>query len=517
MAASAIRNAPLPDPASPPPPDDAVSARASLSALRQAAQQISSNDLTSVERLALLDRLRTQALQYLPHQRLTYIGQPLPLADDERLAWEEQVALWHAFYFGFALCADIAEPDHAAMVWARAIDSLGRAIREHGRVYRAVPPVLWRELNSCYRTAEACDLHTIPVASGDASGSVATCQLAFLAAVLHDAAHLAALSGAQIRVVERWLPRWIGNASLLIDAPAQATRSPLAIRLDGDTGPRLARDLVRDDQLRYIDTAAIGAHLRNLASALRERRNDADVTLALSDLPRPDLERLLTHLYVQWCSTGTGRHEDRDESTTRAQVAITMHAIHFQISGRAFRQPGVRYTREEEHDLATFGHITERTEQRLLTGRSSALEPWEIVNRGTGGSLGMLRKPDFQTRIGHGQLVAVRTSSAMPPMLGVIQRLRVESDGTLNAGMRLVATEARGVAVRIPSSPTLQFERALLLPGNDERKAPESIIVPIGRYLPGTILELHDKRTEKVQLGEVLERGFEFERFACER
>ena len=517
VPAPAIRNtAPL-DSTSTPTTNTVAGARASLAEVRHAAQQISTNDLASIERLALLEQLRAQALQLLSQQRLNYIGQALPLAEDERLAWEEQVALWHAFYFGFALCADITEPDRAAMVWVRALDSLGRAIREHGRVYRAVPPALWKELNSCYRTAEACEVHVTAVPAGDIPGAVHTCKQILLATLLHDAANLAALSGGQMRVVERWLLRWVDHADLLADAPAEAARSPLAIRLDGDTGARRAQNLPKDESLRYIDTSALGPHLRGLAAALREQRHHADLALALGDMPRPDIERLLTHLYVQWCSAGTGRHEERDESTVRAQVATNLHAIHFQISGRAFRQPGMRYTREEEHDLATFGHITERTEQRLLTGRSAALEPWEVVNRGVGGSLGLRRKPDLQTRIGHGQLIAVRTSSAMAPMLGVIQRLRAESDGAMSAGMRLISGDARGVAVRIPSSPTPGFERALLLAADNARKVPESIIVPTGSYLPGTILELHDKRTEKVQLGEVLERGFEFERLTCER
>jgi hypothetical protein len=514
--APAIQNA-LPLDSTSNPTTNTGGARASLTALRQAAQQISSNDLASIERLALLEPLRTQALQLLSQQRLNYIGQPLPLAEDERSAWEEQVALWHAFYFGFALCADITEPDRAAMVWARALDSLGRAIREHGRVYRAVPPALWKELNSCYRTAEACEVHATPVTAGDIPGTMHTCKQVYLATLLHDAANLAALSGGQMRVVERWLARWVDHADLLADAPAEAARSPLAIRLDGETGARHSQNLPKDEYLRYLDTSALGPHLRGLAAALREQRHHADLAPALADLPRSDVERLLTHLYVQWCSAGTGRHEDRDESSVRAQVATNLNAVHFQISGRAFRQPGMRYTRDEEHDLATFGHITERTEQRLLTGRSATLEPWEIVNRGAGGSLGMRRKPDLQSRIAHGQLIAVRTSSAMTAMLGVIQRLRTESDGGMNAGMRLIANEARGVAVRIPSSPTPGFERALLLAADNARKVPESVIVPAGSFLPGTILELHDKRTEKVQLGEVLERGFDFERLTCER
>lgn len=515
--ASAIRNPTSSDSTSTTTSNPPDGVRASLTALRRAAQQISANDLAPLERFTLLEQLHAQALQLIAQQPANYVGQPLPLDDSERLAWEEQVALWHAFYFGFALCADITEPTHAARVWMRALDSLGRAVREHGRAHRDVPPLLWKELNSCYRTAETCGLHAVPMPDGDSAGAMRTCKQILLTTLLHDAANLSALPGTQLRVVERWLTRWSDHADLLADAPAEAARSPLAIRLDGDTGARLAREMIRDEQLRYIDTSALGAHLRGLASALREQRTDADLLLALSELSRLDVERLLTHLYIQWCSAGTGRNEERDESVTRAQVATTMYAIHFQISGRAFRQPGMRYTREEEHDLATFGHITERTEQRLLTGRSAALEPWDIVNRGSGGSLGLRRKPEFQTRIGHGQLIAVRTSSTMQPMLGVIQRLRVEADGALSAGMRLIPGEVRGVAVRVPTSPTPVFERALLLAADATRKVPESIIVPLGSHVPGTILELHDKRTEKVQLGEVLERGFDFERLGCER
>lgn len=495
-------------------PDDA---RAALSQLRQTAQKLTSDTLPSQQRLAALERLRTEALGYLPQLRAHYIGQPQPLSDAERLAWEEQVALWHAFYFGFALCGDLLEPAAAATVWTHALDSMGRAIREHGRVYRAVPPILWKELNSCYRTAEACEVHAVAVPGGDPSGAIQTCKSVYLNTLLHDAAHLGSLSGTQMQIVEQWLPRWLQDVELLDAAPAQAERSPLAVDLCGDSGALLARDLPSDGQLRHLDTSALGARLRSLATALRENRPAQELDLALRELPRPAVERLLTHLYVQWCSMGTRRREERLQNPVRTQVAVTMQAMHFQISGRAFRQPGTRYTREEEHDLATFGHITERTEHRLLTGRSAALEPWEIVNQSSAGSLGMQRKPGLQSRISHGQLIAVRTSSAMPPRLGTVQRLVSGSDGSLVAGIRLIPGEARGVAIRPASSTTAPFERALALAPDPERQLPETLIVPRGRFKPGTLLEMHESRTEKVQIGEVLEHGFEFDRMACER
>jgi len=492
-------------------------ARAALSQLRQAAQKLASTPIPSEQRLASLEQLRTHATRHLPQLRAHYIGQPQPLSDDERLAWEEQVALWHAFYFGFALCGDLMEPTAAATVWTRALDSLGRAIREHGRVYRAVPPILWKELNSCYRTAEACEVNAVAVPAGDASGTAQTCTSVYLGTLLHAAAHLDALSGTQMQIVEQWLPDWLQDVELLDVAPAQAERSPLAIDLAGDASPSLARELPSEGQLRHLDTSALGARLRNLAAALRENRSAPELAFALRELPRPAVERLLTHLYVQWCSCATRRKEERLANPIRAQVAVTMHAMHFQISGRSFRQPGTRYTREEDHDLATFGHITERTEQRLLTGRSAALEPWEIINQSSAGSLGMQRKPGLQSRISHGQLIAVRTSSAMPPRLGTVQRLLTESDGSLVAGIRLMPAEARGVAIRKSADANAKFERALLLAPDSDRSLKETLIVPRGQYQPGTILEMHESRTEKAQIGEVLERGFEFDRMACER
>jgi len=491
---------------------------ARLVALRHATQKLSSESMTSEQRLAALEQLRLQAIELLPQQRRHYIARPLPLTEDECRAWEAQIALWQALYFGFALCTDVTgDVAISASVWARALDSLGHAIREHGWAYRAVPPTLWKELNSCYRSAEACGLDAVPVRVAEHATQTHTCASVFLTTLLHDAANSYAFSAAQMSAVEHWLPGWLQHTRLLRTPPANGARSPLAVDLSSSTGARLARDLPPSDQLRYLDTGALGSKLREIALALRENTPTREIGDILPHLPLAAIERLLTNLYVQWCSTGTGRIEERREAAVRAQVAVTMHAVHFQISGRAFRQPGLRYTREEEHDLATFGHITERTEHRLLTGRSSAQEPWEVVNQSSSGSLGMCRKPDLSSRIGHGQLVAIRTSSTHQPMLGTVQRLRTEADGALSAGVRLIRADARGVAVRAPNTPSTQYERALILDSDEDRKLPATLIVPPGQFLPGAVIEMYASRAEQVRLGAIIERGFDFERLVFER
>ncbi len=506
------------------PPRGAVTADESLdrpmpgtaetATLRQSAQSVSAGAMPADQRCQALEQLRARALQVLENARTQYAGKPLPLADDERRAWEEQIALWQSLYIGYALCTDIGpDPTSAATVWQRALESLGRAIREHAWAYRSVPASLWKELNNCYRAASGCELESIRV-QGRADGEASlTCKSTFLSVVLHDAANCYALASEQMEALERWLSAWSEHVDLPASTPDGAPRPPLAIDLSGDAGARVARDLSPNEFMRFVDTSALGVKLRALAARLRENAPDTELAQTAAAMPRAALERLLTHLYVQWCSTGTGRIEERRDTSTRAQVAVTMHAVHFQISGRAFRQPGSRYTREEEHDLATFGHITERTEQRLLTGRSSALEPWEIVNQGLSGSLGIHRKPDLHSRIGHGQLVAVRTSSASDPVLATVQRLRIEADGSLYVGIRIIRGEARGVAVRMAGMPTEKYHRALLVREGDE-KAPPTIIVSRGQFSPGALVEVHSNRGEVMQLGGLIECGCDFERLS---
>jgi hypothetical protein len=480
--------------------------------LRDQAKSFATSAIAPHERFVMLERMRSHATQLMPEMRNRYLSKPVPLEGTERQAWQVCVGLWEALYFAYALCTEAgSEPERAALVWQRALDCLGRAIRECAFGYHTAPSGLWKELNSCYRTIEGCALDEISVPESEQSTAELDCKRTYLAVVLHDAASTYSLSTQQMLALEQVLPAWSLVTDLRTETPADPTHSPLAIDLAGDSGAQLARSLQSADSLRYLDTALLAPKLRELAAAVRSGTSPIDFAVART-LPRAPTERLLTHLYIQWCSAGTGRTEERRESTRRAQIALNMHAIHFQISGRAFRQPGLRYTREEEHDLATFGHITERTEQRLLTGQSSALEPWEIVNQSASGVLSMMRKPDLESRIQHGQLIAMRTSSIEPPSLASVQRIRIENDGSLSIGIRTIRGEVRGVAVRLQSEPTAKYERALLVETDEERGSPAFLILPPGRYAQGSSIELYTSRAEKIVLTSTPEQNVDHDR-----
>ena len=512
-AVSPLSHPPGVDPSRP-----AAQPAAALAALRQKAHALAAEPIAPGQRFAALETLRPAAIAATESTRSIYAGKPIPLAEGERQRWEDTVGLWQALYFAYALCADSGQSEvAAATVSQRALDSLGRAIRSHTHAYRTVPGSLWKEFHTCYRSAVDCSLAELAISdpTGDPqhTDSQTSCKQAYLLTVLYECANPYALSTEQMRLVDQWLPHWLGLIDIAPSEPLWASRSPLALDLGGETGARLARDIGAGEGVRYLDTSAAGMRLREVADCLRNARPAAELQVA-ADMPRALLERLLTHLYVQWCSAGsTAADEQRQASGLRAQAALGMHAVHFQVSGRAFRQPGLRYTREEEHDLATFGHITERTEHRLLTGRSSALEPWEVLSQNAS-AIALRRKCDLSSRLAYGQLVALRTTSIDPPSLGVIQRLRIDASGEAHIGVRPVRGEMRGVALRPAGDATQKYERALLIEADAARAAPATLLIEAGRFAPGTRIEMHTARAETITVGAYVERGFDFDRLA---
>jgi len=489
-------------------------ARAAQKVLRERLLGLGS-DLAPAAYFASLEKIRAASESLQPQLTRLYAGAPIPLERDEQAAWQETIDLWLALHGSYVQMYEAKgrpapEESLRATLLQRSLYCVGRAMLDHARAYRAVPPALWKQLHVLYAAAETRQLHEIAVeVSGD--GTALTCSSTYRQALLALAANTYALSPAQLPVAFALAREWSSLVSLSTTPPPDATRSPHAIDLASSNGPVLARLTQTSPTVRYLASDRLAQRLREVATAAREGGTAPELAHA-AGLPRPATEKLLTHLYIQWCSAGANRAEERRASTQRAQVSIHFHSIHFQISGRAFRQPGLRYTREEEHDLATFGHITERTESRLLTSRSSALEPWEIVNQGPTGVLGMNRKPDLQTRVGQGQLVAMRVSSTQPPMLGVVQRLREEVDGSLTIGVRTTPVEVVAASVRSPGNPKEKFHRALLVTADAERGQPETLLVPPGTFRSGAALELATQRTQTVRMTALVDVGANFER-----
>lgn len=92
-------------------------------------------------------------------------------------------------------------------------------------------------------------------------------------------------------------------------------------------------------------------------------------------------------------------------------------------------------------------------------------------------------------------------------MVGIVRRLKMEHDGTMHIGVRLIPGEARGVAVRPIGDASQKYQRALLIAEDTERGTPPTLVLPPGIVKPGVTLEVFTNRAEPVTIADVVGQG----------
>ena len=453
-----------------------------------------------------------------------YSAKPLPLDAGATALWTQAASLWQELVDCYLTCrdahvhGDLPLRNCGAIIVMRALRYTGTLMFEHYRIYRQVPGHLWHDLHRLYVFAEESGFLRTPVVdsfSPDAPES--NCGAAYCRALLAHMANPFALSGRQMEFVARWIEQWSGLLSVASQPLPSSAIPPLAVDVAASTGPFLLAGREASLSMRYLDVEAIGRSLRQTMTLLKQGHTPAQLGLG-DDARQPGCENLVMLLYIQWCRAGTGRGEQRDTVTEKAQVCLGIHAAHFYIGGRAFRMPGSSLTPEEESDMQMFGHISDRTEVMLASGQSAAVESWELMNQSNSGFMCMLRDTDAETRIAHNQLVAVRRASNRHFNLGLVQWLRVEETEQLSVGVRLLPGMARAVVARpanfIAPSGINGCERALLLPEIVAPATPLSLILPTGWYQAGRFIDIFDERKHVARLGTLLEKGSDFDRCA---
>jgi cyclic-di-GMP-binding protein len=415
---------------------------------------------------------------------------------------------------GYQGCLD-AGATPLAMVHQRALRYIGLAMFDHNRIYRAIPTALWQQLHQFYAAAEALGIADSPVSDSiNQDAPNPSCASTYLHTLLAQHATPDALTLAEMTTIERWLRQWAPLVTLTQNASSNSTVPPLAVVLGSGSGARGTTDLHPSANVRYMDLGGLSAMLTQMIAGLRNGKTPAE--LALGAEPRqPACENLLLLLNKQWCGAGDGRGDERSPSSLNVLVSLSIAAMHFHLTGRAFRQPGSQLSKREEDDMQMFGHVSERTEKMLLSQRSGALETWEIINHSSSGFLGMCRRPDAETRLSHKQLLGLRTATGKTFYLGIVQRLIIDDSGAVSVGLRVIPGAPQPIAVRIAGAPTAdgkKYDRALLMPEDNARKIPASLIVAPTAYQPNRAADLYVDAAKSVKLVALLDKGVNFER-----
>ncbi len=485
-------------------------------------RQLNRFDLAPAERLRLLEALREPVYFVQAEQIKKLANKPLPLTQVERGIFGLVVQLWQELLVGYQRClAQAIEgrlEGQSALICQRALDCVAASMFDHCRTYHAFPESHWPTLHRLYRCAE--DARVVANSVEDPARKLdVCCSEVYVRALLFMQANPNEQPQKQLLQIQHWLERWAQHVPVRSSPPEDKSLPPLMLDPSAAAGAYREVDANGRNATRWLDIGELARALKKLVVRLRKGETPASLGLG-EECAMPGVEQSLVLLFRLWCEGKNGRVQARRSASAKAQVCSSFASMHFHISGKTFRQPGpvVGMTRQESDEIATFGHASTRKEEAHIEAGGYAIEDWLLHEESLSGS--RLFRPALASggRYALTQLIALRPGDAKNFFIGVVRWLRIEQDGGLHLGARLIPGVPRAVAVR-PTGINAQSEKyvpAFYCPALAALASPAALLLPPGWYRPKRVLEVYSDSSESFLLSNVIERGSDFERVAIE-
>lgn len=488
-------------------------------------------------RLAMLETLR-EPIQFVQGESAKrFSGKLLPLAPPEQAALDTVHSLWQALATGYLRCLDACLSGDAglapqvAMVGERVLATLADDHIDLLRAGKQPDSAHWRLAHAAYAGAETLGVADVLVEDGLRASQPMTAFAVYAEIMLLHTAGLHELTPRQQTWVVRWARHWAGKLRMLAEPPPQdstavplcvdlASEAPVGFQSQGGAGAR------------WLDTAALRQSLKkrlNLLAAGGEDNTPAKLGLG-EDCPQPTCGEVLRRVYPRWVKGGMRRRHERHPFSGGCRFVVGVQAIHYYLSGReAFKPPGsggasTEELRRQREEIATFGRVSVRFKDEYSRSHGYQLESWEVaedwglLDQSSGGL--RLVRPLKQAggRLGIGQLVAVQPSGSTGLLLGAVRWAQVVGED-LAAGIQLFPGKPSPVAVRGTGvmADKEEYRPSFVLPPVAALETPASILLPTGSFKPNRIMEVWTEAgAVQLRLKELLDRGADFERAACE-
>jgi hypothetical protein len=471
------------------PMEDPASAHAEFG---QVLAQFNQSHVAGPERLAMLELLREPVMRTQDCIAPVYCGTPLPYPDVIASAWSATVDLWQHLATGYQICTrgwlerERGMETHGVVSLARACEAIVATMFEYARAYRGVDPGLWKRLNRLYAIAESKGV------ADAGSPDAASCADIYARAALLHVAQPGSLPPRTLEALWRLLARVASACSMHPAVPAPAFIPLLAVNLAGNGAPGLSRNVPAGPSTAYLDTRRLAQTLRAISASLRGGANPDDAGFG-PDIGRREARRLATHLYVQWCSAGSGRGDPRRAAGRRTLVSLSIPAMHEHLWRNA---------------------AGGRANALVAEDGSGAGQDWDIVNESASGVLGLCRQPDTGTAIVHDQLFAAGSPCGQGIEIATVERLRIEMNGSMSVGMRRLPGPPVAVSVRYvtDADPPAPFQPAILLPAEPKKGIPETLLLEPGWFSDGVSLDLHRDGDARIVFESLFASGPNYER-----
>ncbi len=448
-----------------------------------------------LERFKIIEALRETAELAQTECAKKYAGKPLPLAPAELTFWKQVVELWQTLRAAFQRCLQDAPAGgeeakkNAALMCQRCIRYTGLSVLEYYLTNQEVSTELWRHLHALYAFAEKHGFAATTVQDSlNRETSFTSCAVSYCQTLLLSLGNPYSLTPKHLELAKRWLEKW--GDKITVATTASEGAFVLMADLESDKGVTLWSKESASASARYIVVDELAKSLLKRIVLLEQGKPPAELGLG-TDCIQPGCEALLKLLYQQWCKPGSGAVNPRQPADKTMQVCVGFPAIHYYITGKPFKQPGApQLSRQEEEELATFGHLSKQLEEMRASQMGYVVESWKSINEGPQG-FGLVRAPDAGAlRLHLHQLIGTCPAGGKTFSLCIVQWLTLKQNGELNLGVRALPGIPEPVAVRPTGGTPQPYVQAFLLPDVADQNVEPSLVIPGGWFQAGRIIEV---------------------------
>ncbi|MDR3430160.1 hypothetical protein [Silvimonas sp.] len=497
-----------------------INAPVAQAELVEAIAALNASNIPPYESLKILELFREAV--HLVHHTLAdrYLGRAVPFGKDELAAWEAALSLWSHMALAYGRCwraalegqSDVLE--HLALLAERSLRYQCLMVREHLMAYQVVSSELWKTIFAYYRIAEARGIAEKPAKDSllKAAG-VATPQSVFIHALLLAGASPYHFTARQIQWLDERLPALAPRAPLEREARALPGRGSLQIDFDDPGPPRRTEPRMDGPNVLEIDTYQLAQALSRRIKLLRNGESPDKLGLG-EQFAGSVVETLLVELYRTWCEQLSDRSLPRHISSRQIEVVFGLQRQHHAAAGGTFHLMEEQQALDQQDlvRLQLFGQSAAAANAVAPIDPASYAERWQVRNESANGM--QLARPLHEgARISLQQLLAVNLGGRY--FVGVIRWLQQEETQVV-AGIRLMPGAPQAAAVRpvdMVNAGRRSWTECLWLPAAPSLKAHPALLLPVGWFRPGRLVEWWDgQTTRKIRLETVVERGVDFER-----
>lgn len=474
--------------------------------------------LSGNTRASILESLRNAAVTARDATRRRFAFQPRPLNADAAEAFATSVRTWEAFAAGYALCLEAfaAEPtvnkQRVATAVHRAMITERLAIEDYFVAGVEVSAAIWRRLHRLLQVACSLEVAAVAIADPefrDPAESSATHQ--YVLATLLSLADPYRMTVSQYTVLHRAYSRWLNLAAVSPTRDEESKHRWIPLSLIAELPPALD-----DRSPEWLEVHLVRRKLRKRIESLDAGESPDSLHLgrdlsaaSCRDLFRSALEQLRAAYYDVAPPLSPVGSDCRLASGPTACFEL--------LTGKPFRveEVAMRTTSSRiMHDRVAIFGSAERVEVAEKQSVKVGGELWRLDAESADAT--RISRPGeiAGARMLPGQITLL-LDERTTPSIAIVTRAWTCADGNFRALLRRLPGKPEaltGHAIdRLNEPPFPVF----LLPEVASLHVPESLILPSGISIRLRLgLEVHDETRRQFRLGDLIERGSDFERFA---